>query len=136
MAYLLKTQLFNLLGNMGYMTTSPGLGVLRGKSHVLGLGDFFLQILESRQQSLAGVAEGVATTPAALRLAQKQKVKAPIIEAPDFWAAVGQGSLLLQQQLAMLLEASKMAAPIATSHFKGKEAILAAVGLLVGWGEK
>ena len=34
-AYLLNTQLFNFLGNMGYMSvkilTSPGLGVLRGK---------------------------------------------------------------------------------------------------------
>ena len=35
---LLKTQLFNFLGNMGYMSvqrlTSPGLGVLRGKVRV------------------------------------------------------------------------------------------------------
>ena len=47
----------------------------------VGKGEPLASVLHSRQESLAGVAEGVATAPAALKLAQKHKVRVPIIEA-------------------------------------------------------
>lgn len=47
----------------------------------IGQGESLSSVLHSRQQSLAGVAEGVATAPAALRLARKHKVPVHIIEA-------------------------------------------------------
>eukprot|EP00438_Fugacium_kawagutii_P005529 Skav221841 [mRNA] locus=scaffold126:89181:90362:+ [translate_table: standard] len=47
----------------------------------IGKGESLSSVLHSRQQSLAGVAEGVATAPAAFRLAQRHKVSVPIIEA-------------------------------------------------------
>ncbi|CAK9035400.1 Glycerol-3-phosphate dehydrogenase [NAD(+)] 2 [Durusdinium trenchii] len=47
----------------------------------IGQGESLASVLQSRQQSLAGVAEGVATAPAALRLARRHKVPVPIIDA-------------------------------------------------------
>lgn len=47
----------------------------------IGRGEPLSEVLASRQQSLAGVAEGVATAPAALRLARKHHVTCHIIEA-------------------------------------------------------
>lgn len=47
----------------------------------IGQGESLMSLLQTRKQSLAGVAEGVATAPAALRLAQRHKVPVHIIEA-------------------------------------------------------
>lgn len=47
----------------------------------IGSGETLQDILKARQQSLEGVAEGVATAPAAVRLAKKYNVHMPLAEA-------------------------------------------------------
>mmetsp|Transcript_152870 Transcript_152870/g.264686 ORF Transcript_152870/g.264686 Transcript_152870/m.264686 type:complete len:245 (+) Transcript_152870:2-736(+) len=47
----------------------------------IGAGESLDDVLKSRQQSLEGVAEGVATAPAAVRLAEKHDVYMPIAKA-------------------------------------------------------
>merc|ERR1712037_1014039 len=47
----------------------------------LGKGESLKAILESRKNSLEGVAEGVATAPAAVQLAKRYRVDCPIAEA-------------------------------------------------------
>eukprot|EP00747_Dinoflagellata_sp_TGD_P169506 gnl/TRDRNA2_/TRDRNA2_198639_c0_seq1.p1 gnl/TRDRNA2_/TRDRNA2_198639_c0~~gnl/TRDRNA2_/TRDRNA2_198639_c0_seq1.p1 ORF type:complete len:409 (-),score=63.45 gnl/TRDRNA2_/TRDRNA2_198639_c0_seq1:61-1251(-) len=47
----------------------------------IGKGESLASILDSRQQSLSGVAEGVATAPAAVKLAQQLGVDAPLASA-------------------------------------------------------
>jgi len=47
----------------------------------LGRGESLAEVLDSRSKSIAGVAEGVATTPAAVRLAKQLGVEAPLIGA-------------------------------------------------------
>lgn len=47
----------------------------------IGQGETLSSILENRQQSLAGVAEGVATAPAAVKLARKYGVDTPVADS-------------------------------------------------------
>lgn len=64
-----------MLTCMGGASRNKAVGVRLGK------GETLAKILESRGQSLAGVAEGVATTPAAAKLVAKLGVEAPLINA-------------------------------------------------------
>ena len=64
-----------MLTCLGGLSRNKAVGIEIGKGKTLA------QILEERQKSLQGVAEGVATTPAAYRLAQKYGMEAPIIES-------------------------------------------------------
>ena len=56
-----------------------------------------VEILEARTQSLAGVAEGVATAPAAAKLCDKLNVDAPIFKACD---GILRGSLTTKEAIA------------------------------------
>merc|ERR1712008_147069 len=47
----------------------------------IGAGETLKDILQARQNTLEGVSEGVATTPAAVRLAKKYNVQMPLVEA-------------------------------------------------------
>ena len=49
----------------------------------LGKGKKLQQVLEERAQSLQGVAEGVATTPAAVKLAARYRIPTPIMHMAD-----------------------------------------------------
>merc|ERR1719491_1238808 len=60
-----------MLTCMGGASRNKAVGIRIGK------GETLASILDSRKQSLAGVAEGVATTPAAARLANELGVRAP-----------------------------------------------------------
>merc|ERR1719491_2567405 len=76
-----KAHTMNGLAGIGdLMLTCMG-GASRNKAVGLriGKGEPLEEILQSRCQTLAGVAEGVATTPAAAKLAAKLEVEAPLI---------------------------------------------------------
>lgn len=71
------------LSGMGdLMLTCMG-GASRNKAvgQRIGRGESLEDVLNNRQQTLAGVAEGVATAPAAVRLARRHGVRANMIEA-------------------------------------------------------
>merc|ERR1712224_240528 len=90
-----------LAGIGGLMVTCMG-GLSRNKAVGLrlGKGESLDSVLESRGQSLAGVAEGVATTPAAAKLAKQLGMKAPLISAV---AAVLEGRKDIQQVASLLM---------------------------------
>lgn len=67
----------------------------------IGQGEPLASVLDSRQQSLSGVAEGVATTPAAARLAKRYGVSVPIIDAV---ASVLDGSAGAQEAILALMQ--------------------------------
>eukprot|EP00928_Gymnodinium_smaydae_P081313 TRINITY_DN64861_c0_g1_i1.p1 TRINITY_DN64861_c0_g1~~TRINITY_DN64861_c0_g1_i1.p1 ORF type:complete len:394 (+),score=65.55 TRINITY_DN64861_c0_g1_i1:50-1231(+) len=67
----------------------------------IGKGESVADILESRKKSLEGVAEGVATTPAAAALAKRYGVEAPLTEAV---AAVLDGRIQVRQALLALMQ--------------------------------
>eukprot|EP00928_Gymnodinium_smaydae_P039224 TRINITY_DN26835_c0_g2_i1.p1 TRINITY_DN26835_c0_g2~~TRINITY_DN26835_c0_g2_i1.p1 ORF type:complete len:389 (+),score=60.67 TRINITY_DN26835_c0_g2_i1:71-1237(+) len=67
----------------------------------LGKGETLKSILDSRKSSLEGVAEGVATAPAAIKLAKRYGVEAPIAEAVG---AVLDGKAKPQQAILSLMQ--------------------------------
>merc|ERR1719356_2280544 len=78
-----KAHTMSGLAGMGdLMLTCMG-GASRNKAvgMRIGKGESLTSILDTRKQSLAGVAEGVATTPAAVKLARKHGVPTPVVEA-------------------------------------------------------
>lgn len=78
-----KAHTMNGLAGIGdLMLTCMG-GASRNKAvgARIGKGETLDSILNSRKESLAGVAEGVATTPAASKLAAAAGVEAPLINA-------------------------------------------------------
>mmetsp|Transcript_140586 Transcript_140586/g.437230 ORF Transcript_140586/g.437230 Transcript_140586/m.437230 type:complete len:273 (-) Transcript_140586:39-857(-) len=67
----------------------------------IGRGESLAAILESRQRSLEGVAEGVATAPAAEKLARRLGVDAPLAQAV---AAVLDGRLEVREAILALMQ--------------------------------
>eukprot|EP00747_Dinoflagellata_sp_TGD_P103612 gnl/TRDRNA2_/TRDRNA2_169014_c1_seq1.p1 gnl/TRDRNA2_/TRDRNA2_169014_c1~~gnl/TRDRNA2_/TRDRNA2_169014_c1_seq1.p1 ORF type:complete len:176 (-),score=27.88 gnl/TRDRNA2_/TRDRNA2_169014_c1_seq1:116-574(-) len=61
------------------LTCMGGLSRNKAVGMRLGQGESLESVLESRETTLAGVAEGVATAPAAAKLAQELGVEAPLI---------------------------------------------------------
>eukprot|EP00238_Polyblepharides_amylifera_P004062 CAMPEP_0196591664 /NCGR_PEP_ID=MMETSP1081-20130531/70502_1 /TAXON_ID=36882 /ORGANISM="Pyramimonas amylifera, Strain CCMP720" /LENGTH=226 /DNA_ID=CAMNT_0041915099 /DNA_START=574 /DNA_END=1254 /DNA_ORIENTATION=+ len=66
----------------------------------LGKGETIADILEERAKNLEGVAEGVATAPAAVKLVDKYGLRAPMLRAA---AAVVEGKLTSKQAVELLL---------------------------------
>eukprot|EP00746_Dinoflagellata_sp_MGD_P065115 gnl/MRDRNA2_/MRDRNA2_27135_c0_seq1.p1 gnl/MRDRNA2_/MRDRNA2_27135_c0~~gnl/MRDRNA2_/MRDRNA2_27135_c0_seq1.p1 ORF type:complete len:493 (+),score=67.09 gnl/MRDRNA2_/MRDRNA2_27135_c0_seq1:60-1538(+) len=64
-----------MLTCMGGLSRNKAVGMRVAK------GESLESVLEARGQSLAGVAEGVATTPAAVKLAKRLNVEVPLINA-------------------------------------------------------
>jgi glycerol-3-phosphate dehydrogenase (NAD+) len=62
------------------LTCLGGLSRNKAVGIELGKGKNLEQLLEERAQSLQGVAEGVATTPAAVKLASKFRIPTPIMQ--------------------------------------------------------
>jgi len=67
----------------------------------IGKGESLADILESRKRTLEGVAEGVATAPAAEKLARRCGVEAPITEAV---ASVLDGRVQVRQAMLTLMQ--------------------------------
>eukprot|EP00854_Cymbomonas_tetramitiformis_P019138 gene19138-22882_t len=91
------------LAGMGdlMLTCMGGLSRNRTVGVRLGKGESMQDILEDRKKGLAGVAEGVATAPAALKVADRYNLRAPIVRT---MAKVIDGSLTAQEALQALMK--------------------------------
>jgi glycerol-3-phosphate dehydrogenase (NAD+) len=139
-----------MLTCMGGASRNKAVGICIGK------GESIASILESRQQSLSGVAEGVATAPAAVKLARRLGVNSPLAEAvnavlegaagpreaimtlmqrprgEDFAAAAHEAEEKLKQKQALALGGSARPSPLGVPPFAWAALALGDAALLLG----
>jgi len=84
----------------------------------IGRGEPLSAILESRKQTLEGVAEGVATAPAVVRLAKRHGVSMPLADAV---AAVLEGQAKPQQAIMLLMQQPRHEDFAAAAHEAERE---------------